>query len=77
MYSPSAKNTRRMAPSDAPIAFRMATSRAFSVTSMIRLEMMENEATRAMKVSTMNMAIFSSFSAMNRPLFSSSQDRTS
>ena len=38
---------------------------------------MENDATSAMKVSTMNIAIFSSFSATNRPLFSSSHERTS
>ena len=66
-----------MAPSRAPIDFRIATSRAFSVTSMIRFEMMENDATSAMKVSAMNIAIFSSLSAANRLRFSSSQERTS
>ena len=74
MYSPSATNTRWTAPSSAPIALRMAISRAFSVAIMIKVETMENEATRAMKVRTTNMAIFSRRRAMKSPLFSSSQD---
>ena len=41
-----------MAPSRAPIDFRIATSRPFSVTSMMRFEMIENDATSAMNVST-------------------------
>ena len=66
-----------MAPSRAPIDFRIATSRAFSVTIMIRLAMIENDATSAMKLSAMNIASFSSFSAAYRLRFSSSHDRTS
>ena len=52
-----------MAPSRAPIDLRIATSRAFSVTIMIRFAMIENDATSAMKLSAMNIASFSSFSA--------------
>ncbi len=61
----------------APIDFRIAISRPFSVASMSSVEMTENDATRSMKVSTMNIAIFSSLSALNRLRFSSSHDRTS
>ncbi len=66
-----------MAPSRAPIDLRIATSRAFSVTSMIRFETIENDATSAMKVSTTNIATFSSLSAVKSPRLSSSQVRTS
>ncbi len=75
MISPWSIKMRLTAPAVAPMDIRMAISRVFSMTSMTREVIMENDPTRMTMASTINMPMRSSWSAAKRPAFMSIQLR--
>ena len=68
-------NTRLRVALVAPNAFKMPMSRVFTITIMIRLLTMPNEATNTIRMRMTNMAIFSSFRAAKRFLLVLIQSR--
>ena len=62
-----------MLRADAPIVFRMAMSRLFSITSRISDAMMLSAATMTISPIVIEIAIFSSHSAENSDRFMSAQ----
>jgi hypothetical protein len=73
---PWVTNTTTISRSLAPSVFRSAICRAFSMTVMINVPTIENDATMMMIARIMNIAIFSSLSAENRLRLSSRQPWT-
>src|SRR3972149_11304398 len=75
MTSPANMNIFMMLPPDAPMDFRVAFSLLFSMTIMVSVPMMLNDATMMMTTRISDMPIFSSFSAEKKFLFISIQFR--
>ncbi len=75
MISPFSMKIRMMAFLVAPMALRMAISRCFSFTIIVRVLTMLKEATIVIRTSRRNIMVFSSFNAEKRFLLSCIQSR--
>ena len=66
MINPSMAKIRRIVRRVAPSVIRIAMSLVFSITTMMRVEMMLKAATMTMRTRMTNITTFSSFSAEKR-----------